>query len=134
MEQKIRFVLINSIIFICNQIIRLIFGIWFLIKGIYTIVLRHKPEPQKNTMLIMGRYPTHTHSKICRRTKPFVAQMVTKIKRRYYLKDCDLISYFCHILQLEEVVSTLFSNFWTVWEIIKIHNAKMVRISLGLTR
>ena len=41
---------------------------------------------------------------------------------------------FFHISQLGDVVSSLFSNFGTVWAIFKIQSAKLVKISPGLTK
>jgi hypothetical protein len=46
---------------------------------------------------------------------------------------CDLKMCFFPILQLEEGVSSLFSNFGTTWAIFKIQIAKLVRILTGLT-
>jgi hypothetical protein len=57
-----------------------------------------------------------------------------RFKKDQYIIICDLKMCFFHILQLEEGVSSLFSNFGTVWAIFKIQSDKLVRISPGLTK
>ena len=85
-------------------------------------------------MWMVGKYPTNTYRKLFLWTKQIVFLLANKILKVQYVIICDLKSYFFHILQFGEGDSSLFTNFGTLWAILEIQSAKLVRISPGLTK